>query len=130
MFAALRQYWTKLKEAEHGERFRAFYDFRKANRDSKAARVATVGVGAVLVVGGAGIGWLPGPGGFVAILGLALLAQEFRPLAAALDWTERQIVRVWRGFRGLSVASQGGIVTLVLAVSAGAVYVLYTVMFA
>lgn len=130
MFKKLKKNWKTLKEGEHGERFRAFYDERQKNRSSKAARFVTVGIGVVLIVGGAAIGWLPGPGGFVAIFGLALLAQEFRPLAAALDWIERQIVRLWRGFRGLSVASQSGIVTTALILSGGVVYMMYQVMFA
>ena len=37
---------------------------------------------------GLGIGWLPGPGGFLAILGLALLGTEMRPLARLLDGCE------------------------------------------
>ena len=37
---------------------------------------------------GLAIGWLPGPGGFLAILGLALLGTELRPLARLLDRCE------------------------------------------
>ncbi len=55
----------------------------------------TILLGLVLTVGGASIGWLPGPGGFVAIFGLALLAQEFRPMAVALDWCEPKLGAIW-----------------------------------
>jgi hypothetical protein len=40
------------------------------------------------------IGWLPGPGGFLSIVGLALLATEMRPLARLLDRIEL-FLRKW-----------------------------------
>ena len=130
MLKKLKNDWKRLKEGEHGARFREFYDYRQENRSSKVARVAMLALALVLIVGGAAIGWLPGPGGFVAIFGLAILAQEYRPLAAALDWIERLLVRLWRGFRNLSVASQSGIVTMALVISAGVVYTMYLVVLA
>lgn len=38
--------------------------------------IATIGV--LLIVVGIVISWLPGPGGFVAFIGIAMLASEFR----------------------------------------------------
>ncbi len=124
-WGTLKQYWSELREAPSGERFRAFYDHRQENRSGQGMRLLSVGGGIALVAFGAGIGWLPGPGGFVAILGLALLSQEFRPLAWALDWIERKLVTLWRAFRSLSVLGQGGIATALLLIGLGFVYLTY-----
>lgn len=121
-WGSLKQNWRQLKDAPSGRRFRAFYDTRQENRDSQGTRLLSVGGGIALVVLGAGVGWLPGPGGFVAILGLALLAQEFRPLASALDWIERQLVALWKAFRSLPILSQGGIATALLLIGLGFAY--------
>lgn len=40
------------------------------------------------------IGWLPGPGGFLSIVGLAILAQEMPIVAKALDGCEVKIRRL------------------------------------
>jgi len=122
LWGTLRQNWRELKDAPSGERFRAFYDKRQENRDGQGTRLLSVGGGIALVVLGAGVGWLPGPGGFVAILGLALLAQEFRPLASALDWVERKLIDLWKGFRSLPLISQGSIATALLLVGLGFAY--------
>lgn len=42
------------------------------------------------------IGWLPGPGGVLAIIGLALLATQFRWVAICLDWIELMMRRIFR----------------------------------
>ncbi len=87
----------QLKRGESGSRFCDFYDFRQRQRNPgfSVARMLTIGFGLILTIGGAAIGWLPGPGGFVAIFGLALLAQEFRPMAVALDWCEPKLRAIW-----------------------------------
>lgn len=122
----LQSYWYELKNAPHGQRFRKFYDLRQSSRESGANRAVSIGVGSALLVFGVAIGWLPGPGGFVAILGLALLAQEFRPLASLLDWCERQMGHIWRAFKSLPVLGQGGVITALLAVGVGFMYLAYT----
>jgi hypothetical protein len=84
-----------LKQAEPGHRFRDLFEYRAAQRESawSPGRIAWVGAGVLLLVGGLAIGWLPGPGGFVAVFGAAMLATEWRPLAKALDESER-VLRV------------------------------------
>ena len=121
----LKQNWRELKDAPSGERFRAFYDKRQENRESQGTRLLSVGGGIALVTLGAGVGWLPGPGGFLAILGLALLAQEFRPLASALDWVERKLIALWKAFRALPILSQGGIATALLLIGLGFAYLTF-----
>lgn len=51
-------------------------------------RLGRVAVAIVLVLFGLAIGWLPGPGGFLAIVGLFMLAGEFRRVAVFADWCE------------------------------------------
>lgn len=127
MFHSLKKNWRQLRDAAPGRRFRQFYDLRKAHRSGHFSwsRVLTIFLGLILLLGGLGIGWLPGPGGFIAIFGLALLAQEFRPLARLLDWGELKLRASWRWlarkWRALSSTGQLAIAIVVLAtgVSAG-----------
>lgn len=134
MLESLKQDWQSLKGGEPGNRFRAFYDYRASRRPPgfSISRALTILFGLVLTVGGASIGWLPGPGGFVAIFGLALLAQEFRPMAVALDWCEVQLRELWswcvRAWTRMSGTAQvaAAMTALVTSVSlAFAAYVLF-----
>ena len=85
-----RRTWNVLREGEPGRRFIKFYAHRREMRGEGwgLSRVLAVGGGAALLVGGLAVGWLPGPGGFLAIIGAGLLGTEWRPLARALDWLE------------------------------------------
>jgi hypothetical protein len=58
-----------------------------------------IGLGLLLIVGGLAIGWLPGPGGFVAVIGAARLGTEWLSVAKALDWTEVRVRRIVRRIR-------------------------------
>ena len=96
-----RQSWQRLRDATPGERFRDFYRYRHERRGGahwSAGRVFTIGAGVLLTGGGLAIGWLPGPGGFIAILGVALVATEWFHLAKLLDWTELITRRAWAAF--------------------------------
>ena len=59
-----------------------------------------------------------------------VLAQEFRPLAVLLDRIEIAFVHIWRGFRSLSPAAQGGVVLMLLIVTAGVGYLAYETIWA
>jgi hypothetical protein len=90
--------WQKFRDGQSGSRFEGFYQYRLQHRRGgpfSPVRILTIFIGLVLIVGGAAIGWLPGPGGFVAIIGLALLAQEFRPIAKLLDKIEPKVHQLW-----------------------------------
>jgi hypothetical protein len=133
MFESIKQDWQCLKRGEPGERFVGFYDYRASRRHPgfSVSRAVTILFGLVLTIGGASIGWLPGPGGFVAIFGLALLAQEFRPMAVALDWCEVRLraiwqwcVRVWKRMSGaarVAIAMTALVTSVSLAVAAYAI---------
>ncbi|MGD9691357.1 MAG: PGPGW domain-containing protein [Phycisphaerales bacterium] len=125
-----REYWECLRDGEPGERFRGFYDFRRDRRPSafSASRILTLVVAVALVLGGLAIGWLPGPGGFVAIFGIALLATEFRPLASLLDEMETVGRGVWGWFaRQPMLAKSGLVLGSAAVVLAGAGLVLYLI---
>jgi len=132
MFNAIKADLQQLKSGKSGSRFLDFYDFRQSRRAPgfSVSRVATVFFGLALAIGGASIGWLPGPGGFVAIFGLALLAQEFRPMARALDWIEPKLHALWswlvRTWRRLSGVGRVMVATTILLTSASVGYAAYS----
>ena len=96
VIARLYRYWRKLRRGYPGRRFQDLYDYRHRRRVRRArpSRWFGLGGGFVLLAVGLAIGWLPGPGGFLSIVGLALVATELRPLARLLDRSEL-ILRGW-----------------------------------
>lgn len=134
MFEVIKADLRQLKSGEPGSRFRDFYDFRHRNRPSgfSPIRAFNIGFGLLLTIGGASIGWIPGPGGFIAIFGLALLAQEFRPMAAVLDWIEPKLrtigeglVRIWQR---MSATSRVALALTVVLTSASVGYAAYSLL--
>lgn len=98
--ATIRHYATQLKDGQPGRRFLDLYDFRQKDPPTPAVRIGLWLIALVLIVGGAAIGWLPGPGGFIAIFGLAIVAMEFRVMAVILDRLERLGRDAWARLRG------------------------------
>jgi hypothetical protein len=93
----IREYWGQLRGGPPGLRFKNFYAYRHRRRgDSRWERILTLVIGVTLVIAGLAVGWLPGPGGFIAVIGGALLASEWLPIARALDWSEVRIRRAVR----------------------------------
>ncbi|MEO8268533.1 MAG: PGPGW domain-containing protein [Aureliella sp.] len=66
-------------------------------------RIARDTLAVALIVIGIAIGWLPGPGGFLAIIGLALIAQEVPWIADVLDATEIGIRRFIRSCKRIFI---------------------------
>lgn len=98
--AAVRDYAARLKDGEPGRRFVDLYEFRQQDPPATAMRVGLWVVAIVLIGGGLAIGWLPGPGGFVAVFGLAIIGMEFRVVAVMLDRVERFGRDLWAHVRG------------------------------
>lgn len=90
MLQTIKEDCRTLRDGDPGKRFRDYVDERRERRGTKwsAGRVASFTIGIALMFFGLGIGWLPGPGGFLAIVGLALVAQEIPVLADMLDCAE------------------------------------------
>jgi hypothetical protein len=97
--ATIRQYARRLKNGGAGHRFLALYKFRQADPPAPAVRLGLWLIAIVLIAGGLAIGWLPGPGGFIAIFGLAVVAMEFRFMALILDRMERLGRDAWAWLR-------------------------------
>jgi hypothetical protein len=98
----LADYGRQIMRGAPGHRFQQFHNYRCRRRGPGWSwdRFSTLGLGLILFVGGLAIGWLPGPGGFVAFIGLALLGVEWMPIARLLDWAERQIRALYFRLRG------------------------------
>ncbi len=96
MFAQMKSRWRKLKSSEPGKRFQTFHKDRQAARKkgSIAGRIAIYALGIGLILIGAFLLVVPGPGSLVIALGLAILASESQKLASLLDSSEVKI-RGW-----------------------------------
>lgn len=96
LWKTLKSDYHRLRDGEPGHRFGAYVAYRRERRGSgfSFARLANFVGGVALIVLGAGIGWLPGPGGFIAVIGLALIALEIPLVATAMDAVERAIRRL------------------------------------
>lgn len=98
--ATIRQYAKKFKGGRPGRRFEDLHGFRQQDPPTPALRLGLWLVAILLIAGGAAIGWLPGPGGFIAVFGLAIVGMEFRFVATTLDRLERLARDAWAWLRG------------------------------
>ncbi len=101
-----------LRDGIPGSRFRDYADRcrKRRGRSMTWGRALSFMVAFVLIAVGLGIGWLPGPGGFLAIIGLALLAKEIPVVADILDRVEvfgRKKISSWKKFFGAGAARRG-----------------------
>lgn len=97
MLGRLRQGWRELRRGTPGRRFEERYRRRHTHGVLRKALVMAAGV--LLVLAGIPLLPLPGPGLVVIAAGAALIAQESRTAARALDWLERRLrsaVMSWR----------------------------------
>jgi hypothetical protein len=98
---AIAKDWTTLR---HGTPGRRFYDVHRARSKRRGEgwpleRIVTLAVGAILLLGGLAIGWLPGPGGFIGIFGAALVGAESLRIAKLMDRMELRLRGAWRFVR-------------------------------
>lgn len=98
--AAIKEYVNNVKDGEPGRRFVDLFEFRQQDPPTTAVRVGLWVIAILLIGGGAAIGWLPGPGGFIAVFGLAIIGMEFRFVAVVLDRIERFGRDLWNRVRG------------------------------
>jgi hypothetical protein len=95
LWITLKDDWERLRFAAPGRRFRDFrrYKLELVQGATIGSRIFKIGMGILLVLFGLGIGWLPGPGGFLAVLGLAVLVPFIPGMAYLMDRTEIWIRR-------------------------------------
>lgn len=103
ILAAIKRDYQTLRDGRPGQRFRHYAEERRKRRGGKQGlrRVLSSLLGVALIVIGIAIGWLPGPGGFLAIIGLALIAKEVPWIANVLDAFELGVRRAVRSIRRL-----------------------------
>ncbi|MDP9350572.1 MAG: PGPGW domain-containing protein [Chloroflexota bacterium] len=90
-----------LREFRHsrpGHRFEDRYNRRRQTTSgpSDPKNLLYLGGGVAIIILGALIAPVPGPGGIVAIVGLALIGSLFLPAARTLDWGELRTRRTMR----------------------------------
>ncbi|CAN5700161.1 hypothetical protein BH24ACT22_BH24ACT22_09160 [soil metagenome] len=126
----MKKDWQTFKKGDSGSRFMDRYDRRQEGERGwkDPSRLFNVIVGTVLVVGSAFFGWAPGPGMLTFVIGLAMIAGEFRFAARFLDWGEVRANGFWRFVKNVWQSSIAGkiLVLLVLVALISAVaYVTY-----
>ena len=123
MIDSLKRSWRDFTSVEPGRRFRQRYRRRHESGENLFSRVLFLGVGLALMAAGAVLMPAPGPGTIVLLFGAALVGQEVRPVAAAMDWLDLRIRALLRPFRGVWNRAprpvKALIVVLELAVGAG-----------
>lgn len=101
LWNSIRRDFQILKEASPGRRFRDFG--RRKSKEGRhrtwLSKLRSIGFGIFLVVVGLTIGWLPGPGGFLAILGCAVLIPFIPGMAAVMDHAEVSIRKLIKAIR-------------------------------
>lgn len=114
-------------------RFRAKYEARRHSKRNPFVRALSVVGGFALLIAGAVLMVIPGPGIPVALVGAGLLAREFRWAAVALDVVVDYGSKVinWgkRHWSKASVPLRVVVVVLVAFVASAAGYGAYRVMF-
>ncbi|MDZ4850246.1 MAG: PGPGW domain-containing protein [Pirellulaceae bacterium] len=105
LWTSAKQNMQQLRDGQPGHRFRDYVKHRIEGRD-KVTRLWNYIAGVALIAIGLAVGWLPGPGGFLALIGLAILAKEFPFIASWLDKAEvflrrfvALVARPYRSFR-------------------------------
>ena len=134
MIGETKKNWEDFKESEPGKRFMKRYRQRQKGGRGWAdpSRLFYVILGTLLVLGSAFFGWAPGPGMLTFVIGLGMIAGEFRFAARLLDWAEVRARKFWRFVTAVWHNSAGGkvlVAAAVLALSAATAYGVYFFLF-
>jgi hypothetical protein len=128
MLEKWKRSWKAFRNAPPGKRFLARHQTRE-DSGSPAGRVAAVALGLVLILVGAVLLVIPGPGLIVIAFGAALVAQEFLWMAKALDRLELGLRRWYRAgrrfWKSASTAARAALAAGAALGVAGAGYVAY-----
>jgi hypothetical protein len=128
-----RRSWRHFKNSKPGDRFQVRYYYRKQRGSGRLSRIFNIVVGSVLVLMSIFFGWAPGLGVVTLIIGLAMIAGEFLPVAKLLDWSEvrlRKLARLARNiWAGTSPVGKTLIVLLISVCVVALVYGAYSLLF-
>ena len=109
--------WRRFRDDTPGCRFRHYHD-RLHEHGSRTLRVLGIVCGALLVVAGIAMCFLPGPGAITILLGLAMFGGESRRLARRLDHMEPAIRRkakaIGRWWKRRSLVSRGAMIAVAM----------------
>lgn len=134
MIGRLKRSWGRLRSDPPGERFERRYDRHHEEGTSALRRWGYIGLGVVVVAAGIFFLPAPGPGMVILALGAGLIAQEFRPIARALDWAELKIrpLVMWGRdvYQRASRLGRGLLAGFVVLLIAGAGFGAYQLFFA
>ena len=133
MIDGLKRTWEELMRSEPGLRFQDRNDRHRMHglRDWNRARILKPLLGVAIIVPGIIMIPAPGPGAVIVVLGLALVADEYRPVAIFLDRSELGLRSAYAKVWGRASTTQRVIVTLLgTVVCAVACYWAYLYFFA
>lgn len=114
-------------------RFKARYEARRLKKRNGFVRVLSVVGGIALVIAGAILMVIPGPGIPVLLVGGGLLAREFKWAATALDWLVERATKIvtWlkRQWRQAPVPLRVVVLVFVAFAASASAYGAYRVVF-
>jgi|SRR6185503_4839273 len=100
MWERLKRGYREFKEDQPGTRFVHTNERWREQSKGSLTTVLVFVVGAILIVGGLFLGFVPGmPGILFALLGSALIATRSLRMAIWLDWSEVKVRKAWQRCR-------------------------------
>ena len=123
MIDGLKRTWEELMRSEPGRRFQDRNDRHRMHglRDWNRARILKPLLGVAIIVPGIIMIPAPGPGAVIVVLGLALVADEYRPVAIFLDRSELGLRAAFDKVWGSASTTQRVIVTLLATITCAVV---------
>ncbi len=132
MLTGLRRELRLLRDAPPGRRFIRRYKRLRARKQPAVVRTLRIGASALVAGAGAVMLVVPGPGSLVIVLGLAMLAGEFRSASELMDRAELRLRKVaaaaLRTWSRTSRAARAASVLLALLTLTALGFLAYTVL--
>lgn len=135
MINRIKEGWRLLEASEPGRRFRDRYHRRRKSGRGKfrLSKILYAAGGLALIFVSAFLGWLPILGWGTVVLGLGMIAGEFKPAAWLMDRLELRSRRLFRPiartFRGLSRWAQLAVSASIALLTFALVYGIYNLSF-
>jgi len=119
MIARTKRSWRRFQASKPGHRFQDRYRHRQESEHgwTDPRRLFYVLGGLIIALGSLAFRVLPGPGMLTFLVGVGMIAGEFRPVARLLDWAEVRVREFGRWVGGNWRSSAAGKV-LVISVAA------------